>query len=147
MARTGERVDPYRAFNFRVELEGLVTGGFSKCSGLQVEIETKEVREGGVNDYIDHFGGRVKHVPLVLERGLCDIDGLWAWYQDAARGRVKRKNGTIHLLDAFQSPVMHWDFKQAWPTKWTGPELRADANAVAFESIELVHRGLEWKKD
>ena len=77
---------------------------------------------------------------------MCDIDGLWAWYQDAARGRVQRKNGTIHLLDAFQAPVMHWDFKLAFPTKWTGPDLRADANAVAFESIELVHRGLEWMK-
>ncbi len=147
MARTGERLDPYRAFNFRVEVEGLVAGGFSKCSGLQAEIETKEVREGGVNGYVERLSGRVKHPPLVLERGLCDIDGLWRWYQDAARGRVKRRNGTIHLLDAFQTPVMHWDFKHAFPTKWTGPELRADANAVAFESIELVHRGLEWSKD
>ena len=73
----------------------------------------------------------MKHPPPVLERGLCDIDGLWQWYQAAARGRVQRRNGTIHLLDAFRTPVMHWDFKQAFPTKWTGPELRADANAVA----------------
>jgi phage tail-like protein len=144
MARTGDRPDPYRAFNFRVEIEGLITGGFSECNGLQVEVEVKEYREGGVNDYVDHFAGRVKHPPLVFKRGLSAIDGLWLWYQDAAGGRVRRKNGTVYLLNEAHLPVMRWDFKQAFPTKWIGPDLRADANSVAFESIELVHRGLKW---
>jgi hypothetical protein len=38
--------------------------------------------------------------------------------------------------------VIWWDFKEAFPVKWTGPELRADSGNVAFESIELAHRGL-----
>lgn len=147
MARTGERRDPYLAFNFRVEIEGLITGGFSECGGLQVEIETKEYREGGANDYVDRFTGRVKHPPLVFKRGVSDIDGLWDWYQDVIKGKIRRKNGTIYLLNRVGDAVMHWDFKEAFPCKWTGPDFRADGNNVAFESIELVHRGLKWKKD
>jgi len=146
VARTGERRDPYRAFNFRIEIEGLITGGFSECGGLQVEVETKEYREGGSNDFVHHFGGRIRHPPLVLKRGLSEFDGLWSWYQDAASGRARRRNGTVFLLDTSQAPVMRWDFRQALPVKWTGPDLRADAGSVAFESVELVHQGLKWGK-
>jgi hypothetical protein len=37
---------------------------------------------------------------------------------------------------------MWWDFKEAFPYKWTGPELRSDSSNVAIESVELAHRGL-----
>jgi hypothetical protein len=46
------------------------------------------------------------------------------------------------MLDTKGIPVMWWDFKEAYPVRWTGPELRAGSNDVAFESIELAHRGL-----
>ena len=52
------------------------------------------------------------------------------------------KNGTIYLLDKQRIPVMWWDFKEAFPFKWTGPDLRADSGSVAVESVELAHRGL-----
>ncbi len=146
MARTGERRDPYRAFNFTIEIEGLIAAGFSECSGLQFEVETKEYREGGSNDHVHHFGGRIKHPPLVFKRGLSELDGLWAWCQDAANGRARRRNGTVLLLDTSRVPVMRWDFRQALPVKWTGPDLRAESNGVAFESIELVHGGLKWSR-
>ncbi len=147
MSRTGERRDPYLSFNFRVEIEGLITGGFSECAGLMVEIETKEYREGGVNDFVDRFSGRVRHPPLVFKRGISDIDGLWDWYQDVIKGKVRRKNGSIYLLDRGGESAMHWDFKDAFPCKWTGPEFRSDSSSVAFESVELVHRGIRWRKD
>jgi phage tail-like protein len=146
MPQTGARRDPYQSCNFFVEIEGIVTGGFTECGGLQVELETKELREGGVNDYVHTLRGRIKYPPLTFKRGITDIDGLWQWYQDVAKGVVKRKNGTIYLLNRAHEAVMRWDFKDAIPTKWTGPDFRSDANSVAFESIELVHRGLKWKK-
>lgn len=138
--------DPYRVFNFLIEIEGLVIGGFSECSGLQVETELFEYREGGLNEYMHNFVGSTKYTPLVLKQGLTSNDGLWKWHQEIVSQGVnqviKRLNGTIYLNDQQGNQVKVWNFKQAFPYKWTGPELRADSSEVAFESVELVHRGL-----
>jgi phage tail-like protein len=139
-------IDPYQVFNFLIEIEGLVIGGFSECSGLQVETELFEYREGGLNEYMHNFGGSTKYLPLIIKHGLTSIDGLWDWHQEivtqGVNQGVKRRNGTIYLLDRQRNMAKVWNFKQAFPYKWSGPELRADSSEVAFESVELVHRGL-----
>jgi phage tail-like protein len=138
----GVRIDPYQVFNFHVEIKGIFAGSFSECSGLQVETEYFDYREGGQNDFIHRFAGPTKYPPLVLKHGLTQIDGLWRWHQQVVKGTIERQNGTIYLLDRRRIPVMWWDFKEAFPVRWTGPELRSTSNEVAFESIELAHRGL-----
>lgn len=142
----GEHIDPYQAFNFLVEIEGILVGGFSECSGLQIETELATYAEGGVNEYEHSFIGRTKYRPLVLKHGLTSIDGLWIWYQEIIQGvnqgKISRRNGTIYLLNKQKIPVMWWNFKEAFPYKWTGPEFRADSSSVAFETVELVHKGL-----
>ncbi len=139
----GVRADPYQVFSFFVEIEGILAGGFSECTGLQVETEFYEYREGGQNEYVHHFAGATKYPPLILKHGLTPIDGLWVWHQDiVSEGKIERRNGTIYLLNRQRLPVIWWDFKEAFPYKWTGPELRADSGDVAVESVELVHRGL-----
>ena len=138
----GVRADPYQAFNFLVEIEGILAGGFSECSGLQVETEFFDYREGGRNEYVHRFAGPTKYPPLVLKHGLTQMDGLWNWHQDVTQGTINRKNGTIFLLDKQRVPVMFWNFKEAFPVKWTGPDFRADSASVAFETVELAHRGL-----
>ncbi len=138
----GVRPDPYQAFNFLVEIEGILAGSFSECTGLQVETEFFDYREGGQNDYVHRFAGPTKYPSLILKHGLTQIDGLWNWHQDVTQGNINRKNGTIYLLDKMHIPAMYWNFKEAFPVKYTGPDFRADSAAIAFESIELTHRGL-----
>jgi len=139
----GIRNDPYIAFNFLVEIEGLLVGGFTEVTGLQIETEVKDYREGGLNKYIHKLAGPTRYPSnLILKYGLTDIETLWNWHQDVTQGIIKRKNGTIYLLDRQRIPAMWWDFMEAYPVKWTGPELRADSNTVAVETIELVHRGI-----
>ena len=138
----GIRADPYQVFNFLVEIEGILAGGFSECTGLQVETEFFDYREGGQNGFVHRFAGPTKYPPLILKHGLTQIDGLWSWHQDVVNEKIERRNGTIYLLDKQRIPVMWWDFKEAIPYKWTGPDLRAESGAVAFESVELAHRGL-----
>jgi len=138
----GVRMDPYQGFNFLIEIEGILAGGFSECSGLVVETEFFDYREGGVNGFVHRFPGPTKYPPLILKHGLTQIDGLWSWHQDVIQWKGERKNGTVYLLNKQSLPVMWWDFKEAYPTKYTGPDLRAESGAVAFESVELAHRGL-----
>lgn len=137
------RKDPYAAYGFLVEIEGLVVGGFSEVSGLHIETVVETYREGGLNDFDHRLASGVRHpAAIVLKRGLTDDDGLWTWYMTCAHGRIRRRNATIHLLDGRRKIQASWHAIEAFPVKWTGPEFRADVNAVAVESVELAHRGI-----
>ena len=139
---TGLRLDPYLSCNFVVEIDGVLVGGFAECSGLQVETEVFEYREGGRNEFIHRLAGSTRHPPLVFKRGLTPVDGLWNWHQDVVAGVIKRRNGTIYLLNAQSVPVRWWHFTKGLPVKWSGPDLQAASSAVAFESIEIAHQGI-----
>lgn len=139
----GERKDPYLSFRFLVEIQGLIVGGFSEVSGLQAETETEDIEEGGVNDYVHKLPKITKYPNITLKRGITDSAALWNWHQDVVNGIVKRKSGFIILLDGEGNEKWRWSFERAYPVKWTGPELRADGNTVAVESIELAHNGIK----
>lgn len=142
-SRGALRVDPYLAFSFLVEIEGIVTGGFTEVDGLQAEIEVKEYREGGQNDYVHKLAGPARYPSnLVLKRGLTDSTTLWQWCQDTLQGDVERKNGSVILLDSAGQEAWRWNFIDAYPVKWSGPSLRADSATVAVETLELAHHGL-----
>ena len=139
----GKRTDPYFGFNFLVEVDGIIVGGFSEVSGIQVEIEVHDYREGGRNEYIHKLPGPTRYASnLILKRGMTDSDLLWIWHEFVTFGIIVRINGSILLLDAAGREKWRWNFFDAYPVKWTGPQLRADSNSVAVETLELVHRGI-----
>jgi phage tail-like protein len=139
----GDRADPYLSFRFLVEIEGLVVGGFNEVTGLTVEVEVEEYREGGLNAYVHKLAGPVRYPNnLVFKHGLTDRDTLWSWHQDVASGNIQRKNGSIVLLDSTGEEQWRWNFVDAYPVRWVGPDLRAGSAEVAIETLELVHRGL-----
>lgn len=143
MAALALRLDPYLAFRFLVEIEGLIVAGFSEVSGLSAEVEPFPYREGGLNEFQHQLPGPVTYPRLVLKRGLTDIDNLWSWHQDVRRGRIVRRNGSIILGgESIEHGLWRWNFVGAYPVKWSGPELRAESANVAVESLELVHRGI-----
>jgi phage tail-like protein len=133
---------PYQSFNFAVEIEGLLVGGFSEVSGLDSQVEVEEYREGGVNGFVHKLPVRTSHSNLVLSHGLTSLDTLWNWYYNTTLGAIQRRNGTIMLLDSRQIPVMWWNFRNALPVRWSGPAFSATGDEVAIESLELAHQGL-----
>lgn len=141
----GKRQDPYPSFRFSVEFDNKEVASFSEVRGLQIEVETETYREGGVNDFVHIFPKEVKYQPLVLKRGISGpsvSDELKKWYKDMVYGSVTRKDVTIILKDSAGIEKRRWNFKGAYPIKWTGPELKADSNSIAIESIELAHQGI-----
>jgi len=139
----GTRTDPYMGFNFVVELGGVVVAGFTEVTGLQVEVEIQEYREGGLNEYMHKRVGPTRYPSnLVLKHGITDKRELWKWHQDVAHGKVERKNGSIILLSPAGDEVWRWNFEGAYPVRWNGPDLRANTAEVAVETLELVHRGI-----
>lgn len=143
MERSGRRLDPYMGYNFLVEIGGLLTGGFTTVSGLESSMQLQDYQEGGVNGYIHQFPSQVTYPNLVLSHGMTDLNGLWHWFNAAAEGVILRLNGTVMMLDRDRQPVSWWNFKDAYPVRWVGPQLDAsNSNTVVVEQLELVHRGV-----
>lgn len=132
-------------FRFHVELDGIIVGGFSEVSGLQVEIEMEEIQEGGVNDRVHHLPKRIKYPNLVFKRGISYSDELWKWVEYTVNGVIIKRNGTIILMNDEGEEICHWRFKEAYPIRWSGPDLNAMSGEIAMETLELVHQGLTMK--
>lgn len=137
------RRDPWSAFNIRVEIEGVAVAGFTECTGLGSETEVVAWREGG-DHRVRLLPGLTSYPRLVLKRGITLDRSLWDWYQSVVDGRVQRRRGSIVLVDATRAEVARWNFVDAWPAKWTGPDLDAESTDIAIETLEIVHEGLEW---
>jgi phage tail-like protein len=140
---TGDRVDPYIAFNFRVDIEGMTVAGFSECSGLTSETDHIEYRTGVWDTTVTKIPGLRKHPNIVLKRGFTTATELWDWRKKVIEGKTQRLSGTITLLDEARQPALKWKFSQGWPCKWEGPTLNAKNNEVAIETLEICHEGLE----
>ncbi len=136
------RVDPYKNFHFRVEIGGIQQAGFSECSGLASEIAVIEYREGGEIGS-RKLPGRISYHDITLKRGVTNSRELYDWHRAALQGQVDRRNGSILLLDESGNEVVRWNFVNAWPRKWEGPELKAKGNDVALESLTLTCEGIE----
>jgi phage tail-like protein len=146
VAETGSRADPFLAFRFEVRLDAASKGGFSECSGLQLETDVEEYPEGGENTLLRRFPGRTRQANLTLRRGIVDRE-LWDWYDALAHGAVEKRSGSIVVRDpSGEAIVMQWNFRRAFPCKWLGPELNASQANVAVEALELCHDGLERRR-
>ncbi|HEX5717924.1 MAG TPA: phage tail protein [Thermoanaerobaculia bacterium] len=143
---TGDRKDPFRSFNFAVEIDGLARAGFRECSGLDASQDAIEYREGTEGLTARKLPGLNKYSNITLKWGMTDDTELWDWRKKAMTGKVERKNGSIVLLDDTGAEKMRWNFREAWPTKWTGPSFNATGNEVAIETLEIAHEGLELQE-
>lgn len=139
--------NPFRSFNFTVEIDGVEVAGFERASGLTVEMETTEYREGGVNDYVHKLPGQFQHSNLVLRKGLTKEALLWDWIQDVQVGSMSsaRRNVHLKLREGYKSDELWgWEFRKAYPVQWEGPELtgqRTGNASVAVQLLELAHDG------
>jgi phage tail-like protein len=139
----GKRVDPIAGLRFGVEIEGIIKGWFTECGGLTVERKTEPHKEGGVNDYVHQLPGQIEYTHITLKRGVAD-DALWNWFQKGLYdGKVERRNVSIILYNGDRTKAKRWNLRKAYPVKWTGPDLKADSNQVAIETLEIVHHGME----
>lgn len=143
MAETGARTDPLLAFRFEVRFDALPAGGFAECTGLDLETEVHTYAEGGLNDRVHTFPTRTRQVPLVLRKGIVDRQ-LWDWFVDMASGDAAFRDGSVIIRDPAGGTVLaEWHLRRAFPSKWNGPQLNATQSAVAIETLELTHSGLE----
>jgi phage tail-like protein len=140
---TGSRTDPYRGFNFMVEIDGITQAGFQEVSGLDASTDSVDYREGTDPLHARKLPGLNKYTAITLKRGITDTDELWKWRQTVMDGKAERKNGSIILLDDTGAEKIRWNFANGWPTKWTGPSFNSTSTAVAIETLEITHEELK----
>lgn len=136
------RIDPYRGFNFLVEIDGITQAGFQECGGLDATTDVVDYREGNDPNHVRKLPGLNKFSNITLKRGITDSDELWKWRETVLNGKTVRKNGSIILLNEAGEEKLRWNFMDAWPSKWAGPSLTSTSTAVAVEALELTHEEL-----
>jgi phage tail-like protein len=138
------RVDPFRGFNFRVELDNIAVASFRECSGLSMTTDAVDYREGtDIPLSVRKLTAIRKFVNIVLKVGITENKDLWNWYKNILNGVSDRRNGAIVLQDEEHNDVLRWQFENGWICKWEGPSMNATSNDVAIESIEICHERLE----
>jgi phage tail-like protein len=163
--------DLLRAFRFRVSLlpspaavaggepvapssapprGGLGDGGFAECSGLDIEMDVQELREGGRNNGLIRRVGGPKYQNVVLKRGMLLPRGgtadpaLWRWLQDVLDGvrPVRRLDGLVEVMSVGDTVGARWAWVRGLPAKVSGPQLNARTGEIAIEELTIAHEGL-----
>lgn len=136
---TGLRLDPFRAYRFVVDVQGIFVGGFMSVEGIAAKTEVLKVREGGANGVEYKLPGQVTYGDLILTSGLTFTDPTWLWHRSTVFGKPLRKNGAIYLLDDLGVPTAWWNFFNAWPVAWIGPHFNATETLVAVQQFTLTY--------
>jgi phage tail-like protein len=151
-----QRFDPYKNFKFRVKWDGRYVAGISKVSALKRSTEVVEHREGGDPSTSRKSPGRSKYEALTLERGVThDPDfEAWAnkeWNFGAGPGAEAsladfRKDVIIDLFNEAGQKVISYRVFRCWVSEYQAlPDLDANANAVAIQTLKLENEG--WDRD
>ena len=137
---------PIPKFHFQVDWGGTKVG-FSEVSGLDVETEVIEYRDGAMREYSKlKMPGMQKFSNITLKRGVFQKDNeFFEWWNSVKLNTIERRDVVISLLNEAHDPVLTWKIKNAWPVKVQGTDLKSDGNEVAIETLELAHEGLSME--
>ena len=141
---TGDRNDPYRGYNFRLEIDNSSVAGFSECGGLTFDTDPVDYREGTDKRLtVRKLMGLRKFANISLKRGYTQNKELWNWYKNILNGQSDRRHGAIILQDEQANAVLRWEWQDGWITKYEGPAFNAHTNDVTIEHIEIVVERVE----
>ena len=137
---------PLPAFHYQVDWGGSkgTEVGFSEVSGLTIEHQIIEYRDGVSKEYSSvKMPGIPKYSNITMKRGIVAKDNdFFVWLNATKMNKPERRDLTISLLNENHEPVMTWKAVNVFVVKVEGPGLKSTGNEVAIESIEVAHEGL-----
>jgi phage tail-like protein len=137
--------EAYGNSRFYVEIGGMPQAVFTEVSGLQLEMTVTDCEEGGVNGFVRRLPGRMRVGNLTLKRGMTTSDEFFKWCMDAVQGKITRQHVSVRVFDTAGEELACWNFENAFPVKWIGPQFTSSSTTVAIETLELAHDGLGVK--
>ena len=139
-------VDYYPPWGFYYSVEFSISKSkndvrFQTVSGLSVEYDTEEFKEGGENRFTHKLPVRTKYADLVLKRGMLTDSEVTTWCLAAFRDRdLRPADLSIILMNEKSEPLRSWNIAHAIPKKWLVTDLNANDNAIVIETLELIYR-------
>lgn len=150
MAARDNGKDPFRNFRFKLELGSIQVAGFSECTGLQIQTKVFEYKEGGNNQTTLKFPEHTSFGNVTLKRGVTTSNDLIEWQFSVVKSTFDKnsrpqttRSVTIVLMNDKGENAKRWVLKNAFPVKWVGPDLKASANEIAIETLEIAYEGIE----
>ena len=150
------RFDPYKNFKFRVKWDGRYVAGISKVGGLKRTTEVVKHREGGDPSTSRKSPGRTEYEAITLERGVTHDQDFeqWAnkvWNFGSGLGsevslKDFRKDISIEVYNEAGQKVLAYNLFRCWVSDYQAlPDLDANANAIAIQTLKLENEG--WERD
>jgi len=136
------RTDPLRNFRFRVEIDGLAAAGFAEVSGLEIETEVIEYREGNEPTHVRKLPGLTKYGNVTLKWGITDSMDLHDWHRQIVNGDIQRRTVAVVIQDEQGQDRARFEVAEAWPCRYQATGLHGTGNEVAIEAIELCNEGI-----
>ena len=139
-----DRVDPYRNFRFRVEIDGISVAAFSEATIPDSTTDPVEYREGTDPTYVKQLSGITKWGSLTLKKGISDSLDLYNWKKkvESTGAMGARKNISLILVDEAGADKSRWNIIEAWPKKYEASGFNAKSPDVMIETVEIVHEGI-----
>jgi len=145
--------NPFTAFNFTVliDVQGvtdsntqLCSASFSECDGLEMTLEPKTIRAGGMNWGPVHLAGPISYGQLTLKRGMAASMDLWKWFEKVASdgGTGYRTSAIVVMRAADQSDNASFQLTGCLPVKLKAPPLNAKDGLVAIEEMQIAYESL-----
>ena len=114
---------------------------FQSVSGLSVEYDMEEYKEGGENRFTHKLPVRTKYADMVLKRGMVTDSGVIKWFLNAFRDReFVPTDVNIILMNEKSESLRTWKVAHAIPKKWLVSDLNANENSLVIETLELSYR-------
>ena len=136
------------ANRFLFELDGVELGVFKEVTGLNVSVQTQEIREGGQNGYAHQVPGRMTWPNLVFRRGVTDSNALFDWFAktsgegfSANQNKLTKSTGAVTVIDAGGNRLRSWEFIDVFPVRWRGPDFSVESADPLEEELEVTHHG------
>ena len=143
-ARVGATADPFRSYNFLLQIQDVAEARFTECRGLGMRIAPIRYRESGAGQIVRMLPGPVEYSEVTLRFGLTRSVDLWNWLLTAARGQVNRRHVSVVMLDSDGArEAIRWNLINAWPSEWSGAPLDALGREAAIEELRLAFDSLE----
>ena len=139
---TSSLPDIFTSFHFFVDIDGVSQAVFTEVTGLAVEIVVQDYEEGGRNDHVHRLPGRAKVSDITLKNGITTSNELLDWFKMIMEGTFDRRSVSIVVVDQQGQEKQRWNFTEALPVKWTGPEFKAGQSQAAIQSLQLTHKGI-----
>lgn len=133
---------PLPKFHFSVQWGGSKIA-FTEVSGLNKEMDVLEHRVGSSPEFFKRkMPGLQKLGNITLKRGVFINDNeFYDWYNTVALNTVERRDLTISLLDENHEPKVVWKVKDCFIVSLKCTDLKAEANEIAIDTVELANHG------